>query len=209
MKTAFALLTALCAIVTPFAYGEPTMDAFMKISDGRHSGRAYDATRPVTKEQMLKLAVAAHNAPSCYNDQPWMFILCNRDTQPDAYKKVMGCLVEFNQNWAKDAPLLVVVVANNKFNRNDKDNRWGPFDTGAAAMSMALEAYSLGLMAHQMGGFDEAKIQKEFQIPAQYTPYSVMAIGYETAEEAAKAHPKERVPLEKNFFDGTWGHGIK
>ena len=57
------------------------------------------------------------------------FIFCDRATDPLAYSKVMNGLVPFNQGWAKNVPLLVVVVANTKLRQTLKDNRWGPYNT--------------------------------------------------------------------------------
>ena len=85
----------------------------------------------------------------------------------------------------------------------------GALQYGAAAVSMALQATSMGLMAHQMGGFDEDVIRKEFNIPLQYIPMSIMAIGYESAAEAAKVPEKVRQPLNTNFFIGSWGKGLE
>ena len=181
-------------------------ESFLTIAplmESRHSGREYDNTKLVTADQIKALSEAARLAPSCYNDQPWFFILCDRTTQPEAYKKVMNCLVEFNQGWAKNAPLLVVVLADSKFEKSQKLNRWGSYDTGAAAFSMALQAAHMGLMAHQMGGFDEDKIRKEFSIPSSVTPMAIMAIGYEQA--GAQVPLKDRRPLTDNFFLGAWG----
>ncbi|PKO52722.1 MAG: nitroreductase, partial [Betaproteobacteria bacterium HGW-Betaproteobacteria-2] len=41
----------------------------------RWSGRAYDASKAVTQEQIIALLEAARWAPSCYGDQPWRFIV--------------------------------------------------------------------------------------------------------------------------------------
>jgi nitroreductase len=175
----------------------------------RHSGRAYDSSRLVTLEQIGLLAEAARSAPSSYNEQPWNFIICDRTTNPKAYAKAFSCLVEFNQNWAKNAPVLIVISANMQSEETKTVNRWGAYDTGAAAVCMALEATALGLMAHQMGGFDEVKIRKEFHIPEEYVPMAVMAVGYESAEEAAHVLAKNRQPLHENFFMGSWGTGLQ
>ncbi len=98
---------------------------------------------------------------------------------------------------------MLVSVAGSKFIKNSKPNRWAQYDTGAAAISMALEATSLGLMAHQMGGFDEQKISQRFGIPVEFTPVAVIAIGYE--KEGEKPIPKDRKPITDNFYGGTWG----
>jgi nitroreductase len=168
----------------------------------RHSGYAYDPAKIVTQDQIKAIIKAGQLTPSSYNDQPWDFIVCDRNTNPDAYEKVFSALVEFNQQWAKNAPVLIVSVASTN-SHEGTHNRWAQYDTGAAAYGMMLQATSLGLMAHQMGGFDPEKIINNFGIPKDFVPMAVMAIGFEVANEVAK--PKERKPLEENFFMGTWG----
>ena len=46
----------------------------------RWSGRAYDANRPVTHEHIISLLEAARWAPSCYGDEPWRYIVCDKST---------------------------------------------------------------------------------------------------------------------------------
>ena len=171
----------------------------------RYSGRTYDSSKSITQNQIQTLIAAAQSAPSCYNDQPWNFIFCNKETDPEAYQKALGCLVEFNQNWAKNAPLLVIAVSGNKFHHNQNPNRWGDYDTGAAAMSLCIQATAMGLMAHQMGGFDQEKISKEFQIPQEFNPIAVIAVGYEEKGKEDHSKRSERLPAKENFFKGKWG----
>lgn len=175
----------------------------MDIFEQRHSGRSYDE-REVTRDQIQQLIEGTQLAPSCYNDQPWTFIICSKSEDPEAYQKLLSTLAEGNQAWAKNAHVLIAVISGTKFHHNGKPNRWGPYDTGAAGMSMALEAVNLGLMAHQMGGFDEKKLSELFQIPEGHIPQSVMAVGYEAKD--ATIIPKERNKIAKNFFAGKWGH---
>jgi len=177
----------------------------LPVLEQRHSGRAYQASKPVTTQQINTLAQAARLAPSCYNDQPWHFIFCDRTTQPQSYQKALDCLVDVNQEWAKNAPLLVIMTADTEFRHSKEPNRWGTYDTGAAAISMALQATSMGLMAHQMGGFDEKKTREVFKIPERYIPISVMAVGFEVGSDAARQAQKERRPIQDNFFVGEWG----
>lgn len=211
MKFYPLILSLLCSCALPsFSHSEPLSTAsILPIFKQRHSGRSYEPSRPVSKEQMRLLAEAAQTAPSSYNDQPWVFIFCDRTTNPQAFAKAMKGLVEFNQGWAKNAPLLVIVASDTKSRQTKKDNPWGPYDTGAAATCMALQAASMGLMAHQMGGFEPEVIAKEFDIPSHYVPMAVMAVGYESLAEEAKTPPKERQPLDENFFLGSWGMGLE
>ena len=44
----------------------------------RWSGRAYDASKSVSKEQTIALLEAARWAPSCMGDQPWRIVVFNK-----------------------------------------------------------------------------------------------------------------------------------
>lgn len=176
---------------------------FTELSTKRHSGYSYDPNRPVSQDQIEALKKAAQSAPSSFNDQPWNVIICDRSTNPESYQKLFDTLVEFNQKWAKNASVLVAIIASTNSHENEF-NRWAQYDSGAAAFAMMLQATDLGLMAHQMGGFDPEKVRKAFNISADFVPMAVMAVGYETADQQTKAVEKQRKALSENFFMGTW-----
>lgn len=181
-----------------------TAEGLMQLFETRYSGRAYDSAKDVSESDIKRLMQAAHLTPSCYNEQPWHFIIAHKKRQEEGYKKIFASLVEFNQGWAKEAPVLLVSVASLKYRKNGKPNRHGPYDTGAAAFAIMLEATTMGLMAHQMGGFDEMRISESFAIPASYTPMAVMALGYERKGEPFLE--KDRRPLPDHFYMGEWKH---
>lgn len=178
----------------------------------RRSGRAFGRERPVAAAELLALMEAARWAPSCFGDEPWRFVVCDRERDASAWAGVCDCLAPGNQGWAKEAPLLIVVTAATRFQRDGRPNRWGSYDTGAAAMSLCVQATELGLMVHQMGGFDEAPLKARLGIPEDYHCMSVMAIGYplppsripETLREREKA-PRSRRPWRESFYFGRWG----
>lgn len=186
-----------------------------ELSKNRWSPRSFEPDRPVPREKLLALCEAARWAPSCYNEQPWRFIICDKFTNKDAYDKLFSCLVEFNQGWAKNAPVLVAIVAYTKFSFNGEYNRWAQYDCGAAAASLCYEAVSQGLVAHQMGGFDEKKFAQIFNLPEDHIPMAVIAVGYqadinklaEQYRENEQAFRKRR-PLSENFFLSNWNNGI-
>lgn len=178
----------------------------------RWSGRAYDAGRSVEPEKLLACIEAARWALSCYGEQPWRYLIAERDREQEAWQAVLDCLGEFNQGWAQHAPALIVAVAAERYQRNGEPNRWAQHDTGAASINLCLQAADLGLMAHQMGGFDPERAKKAFSIPADHTPMAVIAVGYQLAEEALpeamrerELAPRERHPLGERFFAGAWG----
>lgn len=172
----------------------------------RHSGRSYDPARKVLSEDLKTILEAARWAPSCYGDEPWRFIVCEKK---DAYEKVFNTLAPANQKWAGNAPILIISIACSTFSHTQKHNRWAAYDTGAAAMSLALQAADLGLMAHQMGGFDLPALAKAFELSEDCIPMAVIALGYEVKDAPDKNAPRHRKSLEENFFEGSWGKGIE
>ncbi len=143
----------------------------------RWSPRAF-SDRSVEKEKLLSLFEAARWAPSSFNEQPWSFLIATKD-QPEQFQKLLSCLVEGNQVWAKEAPVLMFSIAKLFFAKNNKPNRHAYHDVGLAVENLVLEATDLGLIVHQMAGFDVDKTRKEFQIPEGYDPVAAIALGYE------------------------------
>lgn len=181
----------------------------------RWSGRAYDSEKFVSRENILSLIEAARWAPSCYGDQPWRYIIFDKATNETAWQQAVDCLVEGNRAWAKDAPLLMLSVADSVLTQNGRPNRWGQYDTGAATENLCLQATALGLMVHQMGGFDSDKTRKLFSIPEQFTPMAMLTVGYQLVEDKIPEDVKEREyaertrnPLGNNFFVGSWGNPV-
>lgn len=181
------------------------------IIQNRWSPRSFAADRDIDEQTVLTLLEAARWAPSCFNDQPWRFIICNKTTNQTAWQDLLNCLGEKNQLWAKNAPVLLLSVAMKTFAHNDQPNRWSQYDTGAAGMSICLQAVAMGLVTHQMGGFDAEKCRERFALPDNCEPMSVIAIGYQADADLLSAElkanelkPRHRKTLEDNFFFGNW-----
>jgi nitroreductase len=181
----------------------------------RWSGRAFDATKAVSKEQILSLCEAARWAPSCFGDQPWRFMVWDKNSNVDAWQKAFDCLVPGNQEWVKNAPVLLLVCADTLFGHNQKPNRWAQYDTGAAAENLCLQAADLGLMTHQMGGFNLDATREAFAIPEQFTLMAMVAIGYSGDAnqlsddlKARELTVRKRKQLADLFFDSAWNKPI-
>jgi nitroreductase len=115
----------------------------------RWSPRSF-VDEPIRDEHAHSLFEAARWAPSCYNDQPWLFVYA---TSEEGRARFLSTLSEGNQRWARNAPLLAYVTARRRFRHNQKENRHAAFDAGAAWVSVAFQARKLGLYAHGMAGF--------------------------------------------------------
>lgn len=183
----------------------------VKINDliaRRWSARAFDPNREVEGWKLVSLFEAARWAPSCGGDEPWRFILWNRFHSLNDFQRAFETLDEGNKKWVKNAPVLVGVFAYKKWRGNKNElNRWAPFDTGAAAMSLYLQAFDLGLYAHPMAGFDSERLRKEFEVPEDYEPMALIAIGYPGNPDSLESPYREREfkartrrPLSDNFF---------
>jgi len=178
----------------------------------RWSGRAFDGSRLLAAEQVTALLEAARWSPSCYGDQPWRFVVCDKARDAGAWQAAVDCLVPFNAGWAQHAPLLAVICADPKFGHNGADNRWAAYDTGAATLALCLQANAMGMSTHQMGGFDEAKTRAAFGIPADAPIMAIVAVGYLGSDAGLDAELREREhaararkPLGETFFAGGWG----
>jgi len=193
----------------------PTTIAIHDLLKRRWSPRAFDPNRPVTREQLKVLLEAGRWAPSCNGDEPWRYLIWDKGRDPQGWQKAYDCLNENNKKWVKNVPLLMLSCAGSAFEATGKPNRWTQHDTGAASVSMALQAVAMGLVIHQMGGWDADKARAAFAIPPEFTPMAMIAVGYQASpdilDEETKAkemRPRGRKPVAERFYEGGWGKGV-
>ncbi len=175
----------------------------------RWSPRAF-AERTVEPETLRSLFEAARWAPSSNNEQPWHFIVGTR-ADPAGYDRLFACLKEGNRKWAFRAPVLMLSVARLNFEDEGTPNRHALHDTGMAALSLCLQATSMGLIAHQMAGFEIEKARVDLGIPAGHEPVAMIAVGYpgEAAElpdylRERELKPRERKSAKEFVAIGRW-----
>ena len=167
--------------------------------------------RPVSETDLRSLFEAARWAASSYNEQPWNYLVATRENLPE-FERLISCLVEANQAWAKTAPVLVLGVVSLQFAKNKKDNRAAVHDLGLAAGNLSVEATVRGLSVHQMIGILPDKAREVYGIPEHCEAWTAMAIGYKadpaTLPDSLRARdvtPRQRKPLNKFVFTGQWG----
>lgn len=173
----------------------------------RWSPRAMSG-KPMSDKELFPLFEASRWAPSSYNDQPWRFLYAKRDSKH--WKTFLELLNEFNQSWAKNASCLVVVISKKTFDYNNKPARTHSFDTGAAWMNLALEAFHKGYVTHGMEGFDYAQAQKKLKIPKNHQVEAMIAIGKKAPQKSLspelqkKEVPSKRRPLSEIMIEGPF-----
>jgi nitroreductase len=175
----------------------------------RYSPRAF-ADRPIDPALVERLFQAARWSMSCFNAQPWRFVIATKD-DAEGYQRIFDTLMPGNQSWAGSAPLVGISVVQLDFEHNKKPNRWGGYDTGQAMACLTIQAQAEGISVHQMGGFDVAKAKESLGIPDGFEPMAAFVIGYQgdpaTLGEdfrAKEVAPGERKPLEQLLHRGRW-----
>ena len=182
-----------------------------ELIQNRWSPRAF-SDKAVPQEVLRSLFEAARWAPSSSNEQPWAYIVATKD-DAENFEKSLGALVEFNANWAKKAPVMVIAVAQLAFAKNNAPNRNAQYDVGAASLQLSIEATARGLVVHQMAGFDPETAREAYDIPQGWEPIAAMAIGYpgdasslpEPLQSREKA-PRSRKRIHEFVMSGQWGH---
>ena len=169
------------------------------------------ADRDVPEADLVSLFEAARWAPSSYNEQPWSYVVATR-REPEEFKKLLSCLVEGNQAWAKDVAVLALGIVSHEFARNGKPNRAAVHDLGLAAGNLLIEATARGLTVHQMIGIVPERAKELYAIPDGHEAWTGIAIGYagdpNSLPEALKPRdlaPRVRKPLAEFVFAGRWG----
>jgi nitroreductase len=176
----------------------------------RWSPRAF-ADQPVEREKIQRLLEAARWASSCFNEQPWAFILATTE-HPEEHQKLLSCLVEGNQAWAKRAPLLLLTVAKRHFDHNGQVNPHAYHDVGLAVGNLVVQATAMDLAVHQMAGILPDTIRECYALPAGYKAVTGIAIGYQgdasTLPDPLRERelaPRSRKALREFVFSETWG----
>jgi nitroreductase len=168
----------------------------------RWSPRSF-TDRVMSGAGVQSLLEAARWAPSASNHQPWRFVWALRG-EP-AFAAIHAALTGNNLVWAGNAAALFAVASKDTFmNRDGAEaaNRTAGFDTGEAWMSLALQAQTMGLVTHAMGGFDRDRLAAAIGLPAGHTLHCVVAVGEQGPADAlpddlrAREKPSTRKPLD-------------
>lgn len=184
---------------------EPTTDRVDERFVARWSPRAF-TDEPVADEDLEALFEAARWAPSSYNEQPWRFAFARTEADRERF---LDALLEANRAWARQAPVLVFVLARTTFEENGDENAHARFDAGAAWMSLALQAHELGLATHAMGGIDPERAAEVVDAPDDHEVVCAVAIGHRAPAEELPGEladtelpPSGRKPLDAIAHEG-------
>ena len=182
---------------------------FLDVMNKRRSCRAFDPSKSVSREDLLKIVEAGRLSPSGCNSQPWKFIVID---SAEAKEKLCDAIVV--ENGATGAPwrsqvsaFIILVEQPAKVMQCVADHykdtqRFAPGDIGMACMNMCHEADSLGLATCIIGMNDQSKLEKYFKIPAGRDARLVLAVGYAANPDAPVN--KVRKTLEEVCSFNEW-----
>jgi nitroreductase len=156
----------------------------------RWSSKAF-TDQKLTDDQIASLFEAAHWAPSAGNRQPWVFVYATDGPQREKFNSLLS---EGNARYSPKAAMLILVFARTADAEGNKI-RTGQFDTGAAWMSLALQANRMGLNTRAMGGIDLDAAYDVAGVPReQFETICAINVGYRGTDN--DLHPRM---VKENF----------
>jgi nitroreductase len=177
----------------------------------RWSPRAF-SERPVERHKLLSVLEAARWAPSSRNEQPWAFLLAPREDSA-TFGAIVGVLADSNRIWAQNSPVLILTMVHTRWQKEGTPNRVALHDLGQSIANLVVQATSVGLSTHQMGGFNVEAARARFHVPDGWDPVTVVALGYAAEPETLPEELRERElaqrrrkPLEEFVFSEAWGN---
>ncbi|WP_048571060.1 nitroreductase family protein [Clostridium cylindrosporum] len=175
----------------------------------RWSPRAF-SNEKVNIDDIYGVLEAARLAPSCYNEQPWRYIIAFEEED----LKVMRDLIDkSNRVWADNAPVLIAFLSKRRFKHNTRENYWHMFDVGASWGYLTIEAQSRGLITRGIGGFNMTRARRVLNVPYNYDIVTLVAMGKQgdvnilPEDLRVKEVPSERMDLSEILHIGKFRKG--
>ena len=166
---------------------------FLDIAKSRFSVRKY-SSRKVEAEKLEKILNAAHVAPTAGNLQPVRIIVVQSDL---GFKKLEKAANIYN------APLALIVCSDRSkaWTRPFDSKQTNDIDASIITDHMMLQATELGLGSVWICYFKPDVIKKEFNLPDEFEPVNILALGYSDEPSASsERHNAQRIPLDKLVY---------
>jgi len=160
------------------------MNVFEAIKN-RFSVRSYKSN-PVSQEKLEKILEAVRLAPSAHNSQNWKFIVVKSEEQKAELAKAA------TQDFINQAPIIIVGVATDADQLMTSGVPAGAVNLSIASTHLILEATEEGLGTCWVGAFDQEKVKKILNIPAEkkYQVVALIPLGYSAENPSKKIRKK-------------------
>lgn len=167
----------------------------------RFSARSF-SEKEISQDELNTILEASSWAFSAMNYQPWRYIYVRKNDSQN-FEKLADCLNGGNKPWAKNADVLMVCLVKKKYDDGNV-NGAAYHDVGAANATMILQAVSMNIYGHVMGGFGKSKAAELLNIDTEeYDPFVMIALGHldlpEKLDEPYKT--REVTPRSRKSLD--------
>jgi nitroreductase len=164
--------------------------------------------RAIDRQTVERIMTAAVWAPSCFNNQPWRFLVVDRQEELELVK---GFLSGGNY-WAKRSPLIILALTEPDLDCRLSDRRdYSFFSTGLAVENLVLQAFHEGLIAHPIAGYKPQEIKDALGIPQELVLITLVVLGYPGSEShlnekhvELEHSPRDRKPMEEVIQHNRW-----
>ena len=161
---------------------------FLKLCSDRYSLRSF-ADTPISDEVLSQILEAGRLAPTAMNLQPQRIFVIRSQEALAKMRTVKKC-------YGASTVLMICGDTDVACNKPIVDHSMAEMDCTIATTQMMLAAQSLGVGSCWICAFDVPAMAKVFDLPANLTPYILLALGYPS--ETAEPNPRhfQRQPLE-------------
>jgi nitroreductase len=164
--------------------------------------------KPIPEDILARIMTAATYAPSCFNNQPWRFLVVNRERELEIVKENLSS----GNYWAKKAPVIVLVLTKPDLDCRLSDSRdYAFFSTGLAVETLILQATKEGLIAHPIAGYKPLHLKEAFGVDSEMILITLVVIGYPGGEahlndkhRELEHSTRERKPEDQVIMYNRW-----
>ncbi len=145
---------------------------------------------PIPSDELRVILEAGMYAPSARNQQPWHFIVINKQTIKEAIMKVHPYA-----SMLAGAPLAILVCGDTNL---EKSEGYWSIDCSAATQNMLLAAHAAGVGSVWLGVHPRKErkdaIRKICHLPGNIEPFALIALGYpDEKKETPDRYKQERI----------------
>jgi len=167
--------------------------SFIELAQKRYSARQFTSQK-VEKEKLDQILEAGRIAPTAANRQPQRLLVIQSS---EGLSKMTKAARFYN------APVVIIVCADKKeaWVREFDQKDTGDIDASIITDHMMMTATDMNLNTLWMTWFNPEILKKEFNIPVDYEPVNLLAIGYNGGEpESPDRHSRTRKPISETVF---------
>lgn len=163
---------------------------FIKLAENRFSLRNF-SSKPVEKEKLDIILQTGRLAPTACNNQPQSILVLQSPEALDKLKKCTPCHF--------DAPMALIICydKNVSWKRHYDKKDHGDIDASIVCAHMVLEAAELGLGTTWVCHFDPAAVIREFSLPDNIIPSTILPLGYAADDAEPAPMHTQRKPLSE------------